>query len=123
MKSINSDPAARATQGSLPAKQAGNGAHQAIDRMSDALHPAVSRAASGAHHLVDRISDTSSRVAQQLEKTANRLKDTEQRLVGASSNYVREHPLKSTGIALAAGFLVSQLVSLRKAPGSHDRSD
>ncbi|KXB30652.1 hypothetical protein AT959_07880 [Dechloromonas denitrificans] len=98
-----------------------NGAHQAIDRISEAVQPVVSRAASGAHHLVDSISDTSSRVAQSLERTANRLKDTEQRLVGASSNYVREHPLKSAGIALAAGFLMSQLVSSRKSPGSHEK--
>lgn len=72
--------------------------------------------------MVDRIGSTSSRVAQQLEKTANRLKDTEQRLVGASSNYVREHPLQSTGIALAAGFLVSQLVRSRKTPGNHEKA-
>ena len=93
-------------------------AHQAIDRVSDTVHPAVSRAASGAHHLVDRLSD----VAHGLEKTASRLKDTEQRLVGASSNYVREHPFKSAGIALAAGFLVSQLVSSRKSSDSHDEA-
>lgn len=121
MKSIDFDTAARAAKAPFSAEQAGNGAHQAIDRMSEAVHPAVSRAASGAHHLVDRISDTSSRVAQQLEKTASQLKDTEQRLVGASSNYVREHPFKSTGIALAAGFLVSQLVSSRRVSNGHDK--
>ena len=121
MKFIDFDTAARAAKPTISAEQAGSGAHQAIDRMSEAVHPAVTRAASGAHHLVDRISDTSVRVAQQLERTATRLKDTEQRLVGASSNYVREHPFKSTGIALAAGFLVSQLVSSRKASGSQEQ--
>jgi len=121
MKSIDFDTATSAAKTPFPAEQAGSGAHRAIERMSEAVHPAVSRAATSAHHLVDRISDTSSRVAQQLEKTANRLKDTEQRLVGASGNYVREHPFKSTGIALAAGFLVSQLVSSRKATGNHGK--
>ena len=122
MKSIDFDTAARVAKPPFSAEQAGNGAHQVIDRMSEAVHPAVTRAASGAHHLVDRISDTSSRVAEQLGKTANRLKETEQRLVGASSSYVHEHPLKTAGIALAAGFLVSQLVSSRKVPGKQEQA-
>lgn len=95
-----------------------SGAHQVIDRVTDAVVPAVSRAASGAHRLVDRISGTSNRVTQQLEKTASQLKDREQRLVAASSNYVRENPLKSAGIAMAAGFLISLLISSRRTPGS-----
>lgn len=99
-----------------------NGAHQAIDRISDAVHPAVSRAASGAHHLVDSISGTSSRLAHGLERTACRVIEAEQRLVGASSNYVRENPFKSAGFALAAGFLVSQLVSSRKSSDSYDKA-
>lgn len=103
----------------ITAEQAAHSAHQAIDQLSGIARPAVSRAASRAHHLVDRLGGTTSRVAQRLEKTACRLKDAEQRLVGVSSNYVREHPLTSTGIALAAGFLVSYLVSSQKSAG-HD---
>ncbi|MDP3138006.1 MAG: DUF883 C-terminal domain-containing protein [Burkholderiaceae bacterium] len=102
------------------AEQTAYSAHQAIDQLSGVTRPAISRATSRAHHLVDSISGTTSRVAQRLEKTACRLKNTEQRLVGVSSNYVREHPLASAGIALAAGFLVSQLVGSRKPPG-HDK--
>ena len=88
----------------ITAEQAAHSAHQAIDQLSGIARPAVSRAASRAHQLVDRLGGTTSRVAQRLEKTACRLKDAEQRLVGVSSNYVREHPLTSAGIALAAGF-------------------
>lgn len=122
MKSLDIDTPPSTAKSASSTEPAGNGAHLAIDRLAEAVHPAVSRAASGAHHLVDRISGTSSRVARRLENTASQLKDTEQRLVGASSDYVRQHPLKSAGIALAAGFLVSQLVSSRKSsnnsPGS-----
>lgn len=122
MKSLGIDTPPSTDTPALTTERPGNGAHKTIDRISEALHPAVTRAASGAHHLVERVSGTSSRVAKGLEKTACRLIDTEQRLVGAGSNYVREHPLKSAGIALAAGFLVSQLVSSRKSPGSHDQA-
>ena len=91
-------------------------AHQTIDRVSEATQPAISRAAAGAHHMVDRLSGTSSRVAHRLERATTRLIDAEQRLVGASSSYVRAHPLKTAGIALAAVFVMSQLVSSRKSP-------
>ena len=121
MKTRGIDTIPSSTPSASASQQAGNGAHQAIDRISEALHPAVTRAASGAHQLVERISSTSDRVAAGLEKTASRLKDTEQRLVDASSSFVREHPLKSAGIALAAGFLVSQLVSSRESSGSLEK--
>lgn len=91
--------------------------HQAIDHLSEAAHPAVSNAASGAHRLVDRVVGGTSRVAERLHETGARLKDAELRLVDASTGYVREHPLKSVGIALAAGILVSSLVITRKSAG------
>lgn len=104
------------------AERAGDSLHQAVDQLSQAAGPAVSRVASGAHQLVDRVAGSGSRVAHQLQETGTRLKNAEQRLVGASSAYVREHPLRSVGIALAAGFLVSRLVIARKAPGSGEES-
>lgn len=97
---------------------AASGVHHAIDQLSEAAGPTVSRAASGAHRLVDRLAGTGNRVTQQLQATGTRLKDAEQRLVGASSGYVREHPLKSVGIALAAGLLVSRLIISRHSPQS-----
>lgn len=106
------------TKSSLPGptlasttEQAASSAHQAIDQLSESVRPAVVRAASSAHHMVDRLAGTTDRVAQRLEQTATRLKGAEQHLVDVSSSYVREHPLKSAGIALAAGFLVSHLLS------------
>lgn len=100
------------------AAMTGSGIHQAIDQLSEATRPAVSRAASGAHRLVDRVVGSSNRAAQHLQETGTWLKDTEQRLVGASSGYVREHPFRSVGIALAAGFLVSRLVAASRASAS-----
>lgn len=92
-------------------EQAGDRAHQTIDQLSAATQPVVSRAVSGAHRLVDRVAGTTTRVAQQLQETGTRLKNAEQRMVGASTGYVRDHPLRSLGIALVAGFVVSQLTT------------
>ena len=118
MEHIGKSTSPRSAKLAFTAEQAGNSMHQAIDQLSDAARPVVSRAASGAHRLVDRLADTTTRVAQRLEDTGSRLKDAEQRAVSASSGYVREHPLRSVGIALAAGILVSRLVNLRKASGN-----
>lgn len=86
-------------------------AHHAIDQLTDVARPAVWRTAAGAHQMVDRISSATERGAQRLERTAARLLDAEQHLVAASRGYVRDNPLKTAGIALVAGFLISQLVS------------
>lgn len=95
----------------ITAEQAASSAHHAIDQLSAVARPAISRATSSAHHMVDRIGDTTDRVAHRLEDTAARLKESGQHLVGASSGYVRDHPLATIGIALAAGFLVSRLTA------------
>lgn len=96
-------------------EQAGNSARQVINQLATAARPAVSRAALHAHRLVDGVAGGSSRVAQGLEESGARLKDAEQRLAGASSGYVREHPFRTAGIALAAVFLGSRLLLSRRA--------
>lgn len=114
---------AQATPSASPAEAAAGRAHQAVARLSDAARPTVLRVASGAHQMVDRISGTSSRVAEQLERTASRLKDAEQQLVGTGSRYIRAHPLKATGIALAAGFVVGQLFGWYRAGQAESAED
>ncbi len=96
-------------------KSAVSSTQRAIDRVSEAARPTALSMASSAHHMVDRLGGTANRVAHRLERTATRLKDAEQQLVGASCGYVRKHPLKSTGIALATGFLIVGLVGWYRA--------
>lgn len=103
----------------ITVEQAASSAHHAIDQLSEVGHPAVSRATAGAHHLVDRISGTTNRVARRLEHAATRLKDAEQHLVGVSSGYVRDHPLKTVGVALAVVFLVSWVAGSRHQAARH----
>lgn len=103
-------------------KSAASGAHQAIDHLSEAAQPMVSNAASSAHKLVDRVVGSTTRVTDRLHETGARLKDAELRMLDASSGYVREHPFKSVGLALAAGILVSSLVISRKSISSEKSS-
>jgi ElaB/YqjD/DUF883 family membrane-anchored ribosome-binding protein len=103
------------TKLAITAEQAASSAHHAIDRLSEVARPAVWRTAANAHQMVDRISGATERGAKRLERTASRLIDAEQHLVAASRGYVRENPLKTAGMALVAGFLISQVVSFAKS--------
>ena len=110
-------------------KSAVSGAHQAIDQLSETAHPAVSSVTSSAHKLLDRVVGSTTQMTDRLHETGARLKETgarikeaELRMVDASTGYVREHPLKSVGIALAAGILVSSLVISRKSAASEKKS-
>lgn len=91
--------------------QASTGAHDLIDKVSDAAGPVVDRMASGAHQAVDRIAGAADRAAETLGVKGERLKNAQVRAMEQCRDYVRGHPVKSLGIALAAGFLLSRLLS------------
>ena len=93
--------------------QATTGAHKAIDKASDAARPAVDRLASGAHQAVDKIAGAAAQAAETFDVKSEQLKDAQARLTENCSAYVRDHPMTSLGIALAAGFVLSRLLSSR----------
>jgi ElaB/YqjD/DUF883 family membrane-anchored ribosome-binding protein len=93
--------------------QAATGAHKAIDKASDAARPAVDRLASGAHHAVDKIAGVASDAAETLDLKSEQLMDAQSRLTENCREYVRDNPVTSLGIAVAAGFLLSRLLSSR----------
>jgi ElaB/YqjD/DUF883 family membrane-anchored ribosome-binding protein len=93
--------------------QATTGAHKAIDKASDAARPAVDRLASGAHQTVDKIAGAATQAAETLDLKSEQLKDAQTRLTENCREYVRDNPLTSLGIAVAAGFLLSRLLGSR----------
>lgn len=92
---------------------AATGAHQAIDRTADAARPAVDRLASGAHQAVDKIAGAATHAAESLEHKGDQWCDAQTQLVGTCREFVRENPVATLGIAVAAGFLLSRLLSSR----------
>ncbi len=94
-------------------EQAGSGAHKAIDKVSDAARPAVDRMASGAHQAVDKVAAVAQQAADTLGTKGNEIKEAQTRLMSECSGYVRENPIASLGIAVAAGFLLSRLLASR----------
>ncbi len=93
--------------------QATSGAHNAIDKASDAARPAVDRLASGAHQAVDKIAGAATQAAETLDLKSEQIMDAQTRLTETCRDYVRDNPVTSLGIAVAAGFLLSRLLSSR----------
>ena len=93
--------------------QAGSGAHDVIDKVSDAARPVVDRIASGAHQAVDKIASAAGQAAEALGVKGEQLKDVQARAMEQCRAYVAENPVTSLGIAIAAGFLLSRLLSSR----------
>ncbi len=88
-------------------------AHGAIDKMSASAVPAVNRMASGAHQAVDRATQLASGAADSIVAKADQLQAAQTRITEECRGYVRENPLASVGIALAAGYLLSLLLRSR----------
>ena len=93
--------------------QASTSAHQVIDAVSDAARPLVDRVATGAHQAVDKIANAAGHVADSLGVNSEQLKQAQAQAFEVARAYVRDHPIASVGIAIAAGFVLSRLLSSR----------
>lgn len=75
---------------------------ETIDKVSHTAHEAVDKIASATHRAADAIGEK-----------GQQLKSAEQQMMENCRGYVRDHPITSLGIAAAAGFLLSRLMSGR----------
>ena len=73
----------------------------------------LDKASQSAHEAIDKIASATSQAADALDEKGQQLQQAEQQLLGNCRGYVRDHPLTSLGIAAAAGFLLSRLLSGR----------
>jgi ElaB/YqjD/DUF883 family membrane-anchored ribosome-binding protein len=88
-------------------------AHGAIDKLSATAIPAVDRMAGGAHRAVDSATQFASGAVESMSARADRLQVAHARMTDECRGYVRANPLASVGIALAAGYVLSRLLSSR----------
>ena len=91
----------------------GDTAHDKIDQVSASVKPAVDKFARSAHQVVDKVATVASDAADTLGVRAEQLKDVQGRLTEQCAAYVRENPMASIGIAVAAGYILSKLLSSR----------
>jgi len=73
----------------------------------------IKKAAESVHETVDKIANATNQAADSLGEKSEQLKNCEQQLVENCRSYVHENPLTALGIAAAAGFVLSRLLSGR----------
>lgn len=93
--------------------QATAGAHDKITSATEAARPAVDRIASSAHEVVDRVAGVATQAADTLGIKGDQIKSAQEKLVESAREYMREHPVATLSVAVAAGFVLSRLLSSR----------
>ena len=69
------------------------------------------KAANSEHESFDKIDSSTNQAAETLGEKGEQLKKTEQQLMKNCRSYIRENPMTSVSIGIAAGFLLSRLFS------------
>jgi ElaB/YqjD/DUF883 family membrane-anchored ribosome-binding protein len=73
----------------------------------------IDKVSHSAHEAVDKIASATSQAAEALSEKGEHLKNAEKQLMENCRSYVRDNPITSLGLAVAAGFLLSRLLSGR----------
>lgn len=92
---------------------AASGMHNAINSAASAARPVIDNLTSSAHQAADKMASGASRAAEVLEQKSRQLKDSQMRLTESCRTHMREKPLASLGIAIAAGVILA-LIFKRK---------
>ena len=92
---------------------ASGSAHRAIDKAAGAAVPAVENIAAGAHSTVDRLTSAATHTADRIDLTGGQLRDAQSRFMQTMRLQLRDQPLATLGVAVAAGFALSFLLRRR----------
>jgi ElaB/YqjD/DUF883 family membrane-anchored ribosome-binding protein len=97
--------------------KASSSAHAAVNSIAGAADeaarkakPAIDRVAAMAHQAVDKAAGAAAPTADWLTEQGESLNATQKKLVADTSSYISANPLKSLGIAVVAGFLLSRII-------------
>jgi ElaB/YqjD/DUF883 family membrane-anchored ribosome-binding protein len=102
----------RAAAGPVAARmdRMAQGAHSRIDSASGAAE----RMAAGAHTLVNKADDLATHTAKTLSAKGDRLAVMGNELIATGTGRMRNHPILTLGLAVAAGYVLSLLVASRR---------
>lgn len=71
----------------------------------------IDKLSSAAEEAAEKIASVTSQATEVLGEKGEQLKELEEQLMEDARDYIREHPITSMGIALAAGFMLSQITT------------
>ena len=77
--------------------------------VSDNANLAIDRVATMAHQAVGKAAVAAAPTADWLSEQADMLNARQKKLVAEATDYVSANPLKSIGVAVVAGFLLSRI--------------
>jgi len=98
------------TKASSSAHSAVNSIAGAADEAARKAAPAIDRVAAMAHQVVDAAADAAAPAADWLAEQGENLNAAQKKLVADTRSYISANPLKSLGIAVVAGFLLSRII-------------
>jgi ElaB/YqjD/DUF883 family membrane-anchored ribosome-binding protein len=84
-----------------------------MDRMVQSAHEAVDRLAEKAGPALEKLRSTMGSATEKLPMSKDELSAMQQEWVASARDVVREHPLASVAVAVAAGVLLSRMMSSR----------
>lgn len=97
--------------------KASSSAHAAVNSIAGAADdaarkakPAIDQVAAMAHHAVDTAAGAAAPTADWLSEQGECLMAAQKKRVADTRSYVSANPLKSVGIAVVAGFLLSRII-------------
>jgi len=83
------------------------------DSVAAGIAPVVDRVAAQAHEAVDKAASAANAAAKVVGRKSEQFKDLQAQYLDTCRAQVRDHPLAALGIAIAAGFLLSQILTRR----------
>lgn len=89
------------------------GAHGGIHAAAEAVHPAIDRMASSAHRAVNSADEAANQATDAIAKAGNKAGVKGEEIYTAGAGYMREHPMFTIGAAVAAGYLLSRMLTAR----------
>ena len=106
---------ASSSEGTL--NKAASGAHAAVDSVAGKVDaaarkagPAIDKVTAMAHQAVDSAAGAAGPAVNWIAEQGESLNETQKKVVDDMCKYISANPLKSVGIALAAGFIISRMV-------------
>lgn len=82
----------------------------AVQSTKESLHSTTDRVAKGAHDVIDKAADKGERVEARVRDASHRASERAQEFEREAVSYVRQHPYKAVGIAVAAGFVLGAIL-------------
>lgn len=93
------------------------GAHAVVSSIADAadvaarkVKPAIDQVAAMAHEVVDKAAASAAPAVDWIGEQAESLNATQKKLLTGTSSYIAANPLRSVGMAVLAGFLISRVI-------------